>query len=235
MHIVNHRIDRDNENKIMGIDRMIKNNIFKFEIDINMCYDELILFHDSSIKQLDTTVKLDTVPYCELHDVDTFGQLVKYLFDLKSSNKLKNDLHIYLDIKGTHISTISVMIEKLKLLNKKKVIYSDKTNPDIYIYLQTFNYKFILDLKRYDINPKYKIGLITCGYTPFVPPNIDYIVVEKQYIEQYENYLYFLRHIDTADSILPIYAYTVNSKNEISDQIKYDVLAGIFTDYPERF
>lgn len=235
MNIINHRIDRDNENKISGIEKMIKNNMFHFEIDVNMCYDELVLFHDSSIKYLNTTLKLEDVSYEEFEDVDTFDHLVKYLFELKWSNELKNDLHIYLDIKGTHPSTIPLIMKKLQLLNKKKVIFSDKQCPEINIYFQSFNYKFIIDLRKYNINPKYKIGYITCGYTPFVPPEVDYLVVEKQYIESYENYLYFFRHINTSDTVLPIYAYTVNSKNEIIPQIKYNVLAGIFTDYPERF
>lgn len=227
MNIINHRIDRCNENRVSSINNMINNKIYNFEIDINMCNDELILFHDSQIEDNGNIYDISDICYNELNNVDKFDDLIKYLNNISFLDKQINDLHIYIDIKGTNQEIIKLIINKL---NFKKNTYNG-----IHFYFQTFNHNFITELQRQNINQFHKIGFITYGYSPYIPLGIDYLVIDKQFIKLYTNYMESLYRTNQIKNLIPLYAYTVNSKDEITNFLINNDLSGIFTDYPERF
>jgi glycerophosphoryl diester phosphodiesterase len=278
MDIINHRIYRKYENKACYLKAMIDKGCTKFEIDVAMCKDELVLFHDSTIKYANSTKNISDCDYNELDKfgIDNIDDLIAELLLYKGKD-LQKSLDIYLDIKGNNNNTISFLLNKLQLLdninsksrnnsinieslsslsrNSKLGLSIDNQHGNnstsfrgsyvsiktqINIYIQTSNYNFIIDLRTLMTRNKYKLGLILYGYVPYVPPNIDYLVIENTYYDSYRKYCRFTKSINSTSFLtLPIYLYTINSKEEIKDILtkkeKNNQVVGIFTDYPERF
>lgn len=245
MHIINHRICRKHENKVCQLKKMIEKGYSKFEIDVIMCKDDLVIFHDTSIKLRNTSKNIIDCCYTDLKKlgIDNIDDLISEL-SIYRSQYFQQPLDIYLDIKGNSNETITRLLNKIKVLDSANTSRSTTTYRDSYvllltninIYLQTFNYNFILELRKYMPYNKYKIGLILAGYLPYIPPNIDYLVVENTYFALYEQYANFSHKLHSKTQRLPIYLYTINSKDEIryiTDEKKK--ITGIFTDYPERF
>ena len=151
-------------NKIIGFKNSIKNGITKFEMDIRISNDRLVLHHDNLINN-EYLCNLDNNNFSKLDLFDDF--IIEF-------NK-HSGLEIFFDIKGNSKKTIFKLIEKIKLFN-----------PLNKYYFQSFNYEFIKMLKQHNNN--YVCGLILAGYPGKINDindNIDYIAIEEEFIDKY--------------------------------------------------
>ena len=151
-------------NKIIGFKNSIKNGITKFEMDIRISNDKLVLHHDNLINN----------EYLSNLDNNNFSKLDLFNDFIIEFNK-HSGLEIFFDIKGNNKQTIFKLIEKIKLFN-----------PLNKYYFQSFNYEFIKILKQH--NKDYICGLIFAGYPGEINDknnSIDYIAIEEEFIDNY--------------------------------------------------
>jgi glycerophosphoryl diester phosphodiesterase len=164
MKIIYHKMSKEFPNKIIGFKNSIKNGITKFEMDIRISNDKLVLHHDNLINN----------EYLSNLDNNNFSKLDLFNDFIIEFNK-HSGLEIFFDIKGNNKQTIFKLIEKIKLFN-----------PLNKYYFQSFNYEFIKILKQH--NKDYICGLIFAGYPGEINDknnSIDYIAIEEEFIDNY--------------------------------------------------
>ena len=205
MKIINHRISRLAENKVIKLKELSKKGIENYEIDLQLCKDDIVVYHNFTLENLGIFKNIEDYKYKDLESLG-IDNLDKLFLILKSLPKLD----IYLDLKGYNEKLIYLLLPKLEKIKNHN------------IFIQSFNYNFIklITIFKNTHNKSWKIGFITAGYISSLKYNIDYLVSEKCYYNLYKN-------ID-----IPLYLYTVNSPDELKKDFK---LEGIFTDYPENF
>ena len=206
MKIICHKISKNHPNSIYGLIDNIKKGFKSFELDINTCIDEVILYHDNYFngRHLKKLYKNDFI-YNGKYCVNTFIEFINVLNNY-------NDLNIFFDIKGNDTNIINYICYMYPRFN---------TNNNY--YFQSFNYKFIKKIKK--MNNSIKCGLLIDGHIPLskkILKNIDYLCILEDF------YLYFV------DYNKDIYLWNVNYNNYYNCFIENNI-KGIITDYPELF
>lgn len=205
MEIINHRISRNNENKVDSILNLSNKGIKSFELDLQLCNDSIVIYHNYTLreKKIFNNIENYSYKFLEELDIDNIDKLFLVLEKV-------NNLNIYFDIKGYNDKLIYLLLPKLSLVKRHN------------IFLQSFNYNFVklITIFKNTHNLDWKVGYITASYRPDIKFKTDYLVIDKSHYKLYKN-------LD-----IPLFLYTVNSPGEIDSSYK---IKGIFTDYPENF
>ena len=188
MIIINHRISRFSENDIYKLEELSKKGIKNFEIDLQLCQDDIVIYHNFTLENLGIFKNLEDIPYNNLKEkgISNLDNLFIVLQKL-------DPLNIFLDLKGYDNKLIHLLLPKIQSISMHN------------IYLQSFNLNFIYLIKEYRLfkDKNWKIGFLIAGFIPNITYDVDYIAIESCYYP-------LLKNIN-----LPIYLYTVNGKDEL--------------------
>tara|TARA_B100000925_G_scaffold146040_1_gene109376 strand:- start:2942 stop:3595 length:654 start_codon:yes stop_codon:yes gene_type:complete len=214
MKTICHRINFHDQNNIKQIPKCLEKGLDFFEIDIQLCKDGLVVFHDYTLesKGVDKKILDLTVSELGVYNILSIDDLFKIL-------KKHNNLHIILDVKGYNERIIGILYKKL-------IEYNNTSNTTFYI--QSFNHYIIDLLKKFLGNHKksIKYGYLISGfmniYWDVYTKNIDYVCIDNEFVFKY---------LDKLDK--PIYLYNCNSVNQLNCSIEY--IEGIITDFPDNF
>uniref|UniRef100_A0A6C0JIK9 GP-PDE domain-containing protein n=1 Tax=viral metagenome TaxID=1070528 RepID=A0A6C0JIK9_9ZZZZ len=213
MNVICHRIDYYSQNNINLIDSYIKKGINSFEIDIQLCKDEIVIFHDFSLTSKGINKNVSEFPLEQLEKYGIYS--IDKLFSLLTNYSKVN---IFLDLKGFNEKLIGKLYEKLINIDLSKNTF----------YIQSFNHYFINLLKKLlgnnikNIFFGYLIGTYMDIHWHKYIKNIDYLCIDNQFISK------FIKKIEK-----PLYVYNCNSKEELTCESRF--LSGIITDFPFNF
>ena len=209
MKIIYHRIDYKNQNDVDMISINIENGITSFELDLQLAKDNIVIFHDSTLKKKGIYKNICDYSCEELKQLN-----ISNIDDLCNVLGKYKNLDIFLDLKGANNKMLTFLYYKLPLLKRHS------------IYIQSFNHLYIDILKKL-INYDYvKFGYIIHGYLSIswsqYLQSIDFICIDNQYLPL------FIKGLD-----INIYIYNCNSYDEIKSNRKF--ISGIITDFPDHF
>jgi len=209
MKIIYHRIDYKNQNDVDMIAINIENGITSFELDLQLAKDNIVIYHDSTLKNKHIYKNISDYSCEELKQLN-----ISNIDDLCDILQKYNNLDIFLDLKGANNKMLTFLYYKIPLLKNHS------------IYIQSFNHLYIDILKRLIKFDYVKFGYIMHGYLCILwdqyLQSVDYICIDNQYIPL------FIKNLD-----IDIYIYNCNSYDEIKFNRKY--ITGIITDFPEHF
>ena len=203
------------ENTLFAFQNAIKNNFDMIELDIHLCKsNDIIIYHDDYLKEKDKFRYIKDLTYCEINSINPYIITLPFFF----LNIDKNDIKIYLDMKGDN----QIINPLLEYLNKS---FNDYDN----LILSSFNRKSLKDIIMYNktITNNIEIGFITENiYTQFelklILKDIDYLIVYWNMLDK-----------ETIDfckkNNKKIFCYTLKDENELEYIKKYDI-DGIISD-----
>jgi glycerophosphoryl diester phosphodiesterase len=206
MKIICNRISRLYPNSIYGFIHNLNMGFTSFEIDLNTCINEVILynydyFNGKHIKYLHKQNFCLDGKYC----VNTFMEFIDVLNNY-------NNLDIFFDIKGSDIDIIEYIY----------FIYP-RLNTNNQYFFQSYNYNFLKKLKRKI--PSINCGLLVNGYIPIkkkMLKYIDFFCIKEDFIHCFSEYG------------KDIYLWNIIYNNDIINY-KNAGVKGIITNYPENF
>lgn len=214
MKTISHRICYYNQNDIKQIPLSLEKNIDFFEIDVQLCKDGLVIFHDYNLEEKGVYKNITeyTINELESYNIQSLDMLLKVL-------NAHNGLNIMLDIKGHNEKIVGLLY---KLLNG----YNNTNNTKFFI--QSFNH-YIIDLLRKFLGCKdstIQYGYLISGfmniYWDTYTKNIDYVCIDNEFVAKY------LSRIDK-----PLYIYNCNHDKELN--CPKDKVIGVVTDFPNNF
>lgn len=206
MKIICHKMSRYFPNSVYGFIDNINKGYKSFELDINTCKNEIILYHDNYFNgnHIKTLCKTDFI-YNGKYCVNTFLEFINVANNY-------NNLNIFFDIKGVDSNIIDYIC----------YMYP-KFNPNNNYYFQSFNYKFIKKIKK--TNTSICCGLLVDGYIPISKKMLKYIdyfcILEDFYPE-------FIKYEKD------IYLWNIDSNKYYQCYVNENI-KGLITDYPEIF
>ena len=203
------------ENTLFAFQNAIKNNFDMIELDIHLCKsNDIIIYHDAYLKYKEKFRYIKDLTYSEINSINPYIITLPFFF----KNIDKNDIKIYLDLKGDN----KIINPLLEYLNKN---FNDYNN----LILSSFNRKSLKDIIMYNktITNNIEIGFITENiYTQFelklILKDIDYLIVYWNMLDK-----------ETIDfckkNNKKIFCYTLKDENELEYIKKYDI-DGIISD-----
>ena len=195
-------------NTLQSFNRAFGLGFDMIEIDIQICKDDVVIFHDLTIKDR----YISDLTYNEINKIDR--DIMNLDFFMK--NFSYSVIDIYFDLKGS-INIIDKMFDYFK---KNKVNTSN-------FYMASFNLSHIEKLNLLKKNFNFKIGFITQNSFTLkilsdLIKNLDFIVYEIDYLNCQE--IDFLKK----NNIL-VFTYTLTKKLQY-DKVKQFNIDGIVTD-----
>lgn len=203
------------ENTLFAFQNAIKNNFDMIELDIHLCKsNDIIIYHDAYLKYKEKFRYIKDLTYSEINSINPYIITLPFFF----KNIDKNDIKIYLDLKGDN----KIINPLLEYLNKN---FNDYNN----LILSSFNRKSLKDIIMYNktITNNIEIGFITENiYTQFelkfIMKDIDYLIVSWNMLDN-----------ETIDfckkNNKKIFCYTLKDEKELEYIKKFDI-DGIVSD-----
>lgn len=196
------------DNTFQSFNRAFGMGFDMIEIDIQICKDDIVIFHDLTINDC----YISDLTYKEINKIDR--DIMNFDFFMK--NFCHSVIDIYFDLKGS----INVIDKIFDYFKKNKVNTSN-------FYMASFNLNHIekLNLLKKDFN--FKIGFITQNSFTIkilsdLIKNVDFVVYELDYLNCQE--IDFLKK----NNIL-VFTYTL-IKQQQYDKIKQFNIDGIVSD-----
>jgi glycerophosphoryl diester phosphodiesterase len=203
------------ENTLFAFQNAIKNNFDMIELDIHLCKsNDIIIYHDAYLKYKEKFRYIKDLTYSEINSINPYIITLPFFF----KNIDKNDIKIYLDLKGDN----KIINPLLKYLNKS---FNDYDN----LILSSFNRKSLKEIIMYNktITKNIEIGFITENiYTQFelkfILKDIDYLIVYWTMLDK-----------ETIDFCKKnnkrVFCYTLKDEKELEYIKKFDI-DGIISD-----
>jgi hypothetical protein len=206
MKIICHKISSLYPNSIFGLIDNLNKGYKSFNIDVNTCKNELILYNDNYFngEHIQNLMKNDFL-YNGKYCVNTFLELMSVFNNY-------NNINLFFNLKGIDPNIVDYIC----------LIYN-KFNQNNNYYFQSSNFKFIKKFKKN--NNTIICGLKIQGYIPIsykMLKYIDFFCIEEDFYTHYVNYG------------KDIYLYGINNK-KYYDSFIIENIKGIVTDYPELF
>ena len=213
MKTICHRINLYNQNNIYLIEDSIKNGDNNFEVDIQLCSDGLVVYHDDTLEKIGIHkhIKNFTINQLEKYNIHSINRLFAIL------DKIESNISVFLDLKGSNEKLIGALYKILLEFNNRKVM----------LYIQSFNHFFIdllkdILVKKRNIVYGYLInGFMNIQWNTYLK-KIDFVCIDNTFVNKY---------VDKIDK--NIYIYNCNNPDDIIVDQKY--IKGVITDFPRKF
>lgn len=203
-----HRGFQENDNSYIAINKAFNLGFDMIELDIQMCKDDIIFYHDLTINN----IYIETLTYKQILEINK--QIMNLDFFFKNFNYQSID--IYFDLKGNS-----------KLSTKFLNYITDNNINTKQFYIASFNMSHLDVLKVNKFRFSYKIGFITCNIFKedilnLIIDGLDFISIDIDYLNK--NSITFFKNKN-----LEIFTYTLKNLAQYTYISNYDI-DGIVTD-----
>ena len=84
MKIINHRISRIAENRVGKLRELCKKGVKSYEIDLQLCKDDIVVYHNFTLKNLSIFKNIEDYNYKDLEslEIDNLDKLFSNCFQL---------------------------------------------------------------------------------------------------------------------------------------------------------
>lgn len=210
------------ENSLSAIRTALTKEINFIEVDVQLTKDKrVVLYHDISLRRLaGLSESVSQLSYEDLSKVD-IGASYSNEYEGEKIPTLDNVLK---EVKGKMNLIVELKSYGAKEeLVEKTVDIIEKNNMVENVYIQSFDNRLLKMVRKRNKNIKIgQIMYIAVGDLSYL--DVDFYTIEQNMLSNK-----IIRH--ARNNNREIWVYTVNSKEDIKEALKYDI-DGVITDYP---